>query len=191
MEQSDNYSKADLKVIFDTVNSNYMKFKGREKTIAKNQFVNVWKQDNKGLSAFQLMIHLYKAEEIIDSKNEFFQQFLEDTGMSVDEVKSKKPIKYAKHIKHMRSKDQAIEDLELELDNVLEDNNLISKDESDETIKALKREHKLVKEEQDNKIIKLEHELNMIGKDLDSKLNIKDQQIEYYKNLSEKLLADQ
>lgn len=191
MEQSDNYSKADLKVIFDTVNSNYMKFKGREKTIAKNQFVNVWKQDNKGLSAFQLMIHLYKAEEIIDSKNEFFQQFLEDTGMSVDEVKSKKPVSYAKYTKRIRSKEQEIEELQLELENVLEDNNLISKDESDEVIKALKQEHKLQTEENDNKIIKLEHELNMIGKDLDSKLNIKDQQIEYYKNLSEKLLADQ
>ena len=191
MEQSDNYSKADLKVIFDTVNSNYMKFKGREKTIAKNQFVNVWKQDNKGLSAFQLMIHLYKAEEIIDSKNEFFQQFLEDTGMSVDEVKSKKPVPYAKHTKRMRSKDQEIEDLELELANVLEDNNLISKHESDEIIKAMKQEHKLQTEEQENKIIKLEHELNMIGKDLESKLNIKDQQIEYYKTQVDKLLADQ
>ena len=191
MEQSDNYSKADLKVIFDTVNSNYLKFKGREKTIAKNQFVNVWKQDNKGLSAFQLMIHLYKAEEIIDSKNEFFQQFLEDTGMSVDEVKSKKPVSYAKHTKRLRSKEQENEDLQLELENVLEDNNLISKDESDEVIKAMKQEHKLQTEEQENKIIKLEHEINMSRKDLDSKLNVKDQQIEYYKSEMAKLLADQ
>ena len=89
------------------------------------------------------------------------------------------------------NKDQEIEELQLELENVLEDNNLISKHESDEVIKAMKQEHKLQTEEQENKIIKLEQEINMSRKDLDSKLNIKDQQIEYYKNLSEKLLADQ
>ena len=77
------------------------------------------------------------------------------------------------------------------MENVLEDNNLISKHESDEVIKAMKQEHKLQTEENDNKIIKLEDELNMSRKDLVSKLSFKDQQIEYYKNLSEKLLADQ
>ena len=46
------YEKQELKDIFDIVNSQYLRLKGKKKTISKNQFVNVWKQDNKSLSAY-------------------------------------------------------------------------------------------------------------------------------------------
>jgi len=190
MGDNSTYDKEELCEMFERVNSQYLKLTGDAKKRLKRSVTSTWKM-NKTIGALELFIHLDKAEEINDQKNKFFEQFLEESGMSVDEVKSKKPVSYAKHTRGMRSKDREIEYLQWELEDVLEDNNLISKDKSDETIKALKKEHKLQTEEQENKIIKLEQEINMMGKDLDSKLNIKDQQIEYYKNLSEKLLADQ
>ncbi len=102
MEESANYSKEERGDMFELVNSQYLNLQGRKKAISKRQFTTVWKADNKSLSAYALMIALYKSEEINNKQIEAMEKYLGENGMSVDEVKSKRPIPYAKHIKKMR-----------------------------------------------------------------------------------------
>ena len=181
MENNIEYSKEDLKEIFEIVNSKYLHLKGRKKTISKNQFVSVWKQDNKNLSAFELMIALYNAESINDKHNEFIKEFIEDT-LSIDEVKSKKPISYFKHIKRMRWKDQEIEELEYRIETMMDDNSLISIEDHKIEIKELKNKYKNELDEKDDEIKKLEMKIKLINTDNNSKIERIESQLEYYKN---------
>ena len=190
MEGTTEYSKQDLKDIFDIVNSQYLHLKGKEKTISKNQFVNVWKQNNKSLSAYELMIHLYKAEAINDAKNEFLQKFMEDTGLTVDEVKSKKPIPYRKYISRLRRKDEEIEYLENEFDNMMESKDLIYKTDHEIQMKEQKEKYKQRLDEKDDEIKKLESKIKLINSDADVKVNRIQQQLDYYKTEIDKLTAE-
>ena len=190
MEEKTEYSKQELKDIFDIVNSQYLHLKGKEKTISKNQFVNVWKQNNKSLSAYELMIHLYKAEAINDAKNEFLEKFMEDTGLTVDEVKSKKPIPYRKYISRLRRKDEEIEYLENEFDNMMESKDLIYKTDHDIQMKEQKQNYKQELAEKDDEISKLEMKIKLIKSDADAKVDRIEQQLEYYKKELEKLTAE-
>ena len=190
MEGKTEYSKQELKDIFDIVNSQYLHLKGKEKTISKNQFVNVWKQNNKSLSAYELMIHLYKAEAINDAKNEFLEKFMEDTGLTVDEVKSKKPIPYRKYISRLRRKDEEIEYLENEFDNMMESKDLIYKTDHDNEMKEQKQKYKQELAEKDDEIKKLEMKVTLINSDASARVNRLEQQAEYYKKELEKLTAE-
>ena len=191
MEGTTEYSKQDLKDIFDIVNSQYLHLKGKEKTISKNQFVNVWKQNNKSLSAYELMIHLYKAEAINDAKNEFLQKFMEDTGLTVDEVKSKKPIPYRKYISRLRRKDEEIEYLENEIDTVMDNKDLMYKLDHDTEMKEQKQKYKQELDEKDDEIKKLEMKVTLINSDASAKVNRIETQLEYYKDQLDKLTAEQ
>tara|TARA_R110000823_G_scaffold279870_1_gene398126 strand:- start:8162 stop:8737 length:576 start_codon:yes stop_codon:yes gene_type:complete len=183
------YEKQELKDIFDIVNSQYLRLKGKKKTISKNQFVNVWKQDNKSLSAYELMIHLYKAEEINDRQNEFLEKFMISSSMSVDEVKSKGAIPYRKYIARLRRKDEEIDELETEIDNMMEDKSLMYKEEHETLVKEIKKDLRQQIDEKDNLIGKLEMKLKHIDSDVEAKLSNRDKQIEYYKTEMAKLLA--
>ncbi len=187
----ESYSKQELKDIFDIVNSQYLHMKGKEKTISKNQFVNVWKQNNKSLSAYELMIHLYKAEAINDAKNEFLEKFMEDTGLTVDEVKSKKPIPYRKYISRLRRKDEEIEYLENEIDTVMDNKDLMYKLDHDTEMKEQKQKYKQELDEKDDEIKKLEMKVTLINSDASAKVNRIETQLEYYKDQLDKLTAEQ
>lgn len=191
MEGTTEYSKQDLKDIFDIVNSQYLHLKGKEKTISKNQFVNVWKQNNKSLSAYELMIHLYKAEAINDAKNEFLQKFMEDTGLTVDEVKNKKPIPYRKYISRLRRKDEEIEYLENEIDNLMENKDLMYKTDHNNEMKEQKQQYKQELAEKDDEIKKLEMKITLINSDASARVNRIETQLEYYKDQINKLTAEQ
>jgi len=179
MEESDNYSKEELADMFEIVNSQHLHIKGRKKTISKRQFTTVWKRDNKHLSAFDLMIALYKSEEVNDNNSEFMKQFMDNNMMGVDEVKSKRPVSYAKHIKRTRYKDERIEELEEELENVLEDNNLMSKEEHEEVVKDMKKGYKEQIDLLEDKIIKLETQLKFAKDDAEAKVNIANEKSKY------------
>lgn len=190
MEKSNKYTKDELKDIFDLVNSKYLHLKGRQMTLTKNQFVNVWKQDNKSLSAFDLMITLYNAETINDKDNEFIQQYMEDNGMSIDEVKNKKPVPYYKYIRRLRIKDHEIDELENKIENIMEDNDLMSKEEHITEMKELKNKYKEELSEKDDEIAKLEMKLNLNNSDTDAKVTRLEKQLEYYKNELQKLTTE-
>ena len=179
MEESANYSKEERGDMFELVNSQYLNLQGRKKAISKRQFTTVWKADNKNLSAYDLMVALYRSEEINNKQVEAMKKYFEDNGMSADEVKSKRPVSYAKHIKRMRYKDERIEELEEELDNVLEDNNLMSKTEHEEEIKQMKKEHQQFIDLLEDKIIKLETQLKFAKDDAEAKVNIANEKTKY------------
>lgn len=179
MEESANYSKDERGDMFELVNSQYLHLQGRKKAISKRQFTTVWKADNKSLSAYDLMIALYKSEEINNKQIEAMEKYLQDNGMTVDEVKSKRPVSYAKHIKRMRYKDERIDELEEELENVLEDNNLMSKEEHKETIKEIKKDHQEFIDLLQDKIIKLETQLKFAQDDAEAKVNIANEKSKY------------
>jgi|TARA_R100000479_G_C6344082_1_gene186489 hypothetical protein len=186
MEESDNYSKEELSDMFEIVNSQHLHLKGKKKSVSKRQFTSVWKRDNKSLSAYELMIALYKSEEINDKQNEFMKQFMDNNGMSGDEVKTKRPVSYAKHIKRLRYKDEQIEELQDDLDNVLEDNNLMSKEDHIKAMKNLKEQHKFELLEKDDKITKQQLQINMF----DSRMKAKDKtHAEIIKNYEKQLDA--
>jgi len=89
---SKEYKDYELKDIFDVVNSKHLHLKGRPKTIAKRQFVNCWKRDNKSLSAFDVFMALYHSEEKYDEDNEWFKQYVESNNLSIQEIKGKLPL---------------------------------------------------------------------------------------------------
>jgi hypothetical protein len=190
MEKSNKYTKDELKDIFDLVNSKYLHLKGRQMTLTKNQFVNVWKQDNKSLSAFDLMIALYNAETINDKDNEFVQQYMEDNAMCIDEVKNKKPVPYYKYIRRLRIKDHEIDELETKIENMMEDNDLMRIDDHNTEMKELKNKAKLELSEKDDEIEKLQSKLKFNNSDNDAKVSRLQKELEYYKTEIAKLTAD-
>ena len=179
MEESANYSKQERGDIFELVNSQYLNLQGRKKAISKRQFTTVWKADNKTLSAYDLMIALYKSEEINNKQTEAMEKYFEDNGMSIDEVKNKRPVPYAKHIKRMRYKDEQIEELQNELDNVLEDNNLMSKEDHLKEIQEIKQEMREHIDIRNDRILKLETQLNFAKEDAEAKLRIANEKNKY------------
>lgn len=153
--------------IFEIVNSEHLKLTGNKKKSTKSNFKKIWKPDN---MAYQLMIALYDSEDKYEEKNEWFQQYVEDNALGVNEIKNKK-IPYAKYLRRLRWKDEMIEELENKVDSVIEDNNLISKEEHDEKIKEMKEKHKFELEEKDDKIKKLEAQIKLF----DSRMKAKDE----------------
>ena len=87
-------------------------------------------------------------------------------------------------------RDEQIEMLETKLENVLEDNNLISKEDHKEAINELNKNHNQNHFILNDKISKLQYELEMSKRDLENVKHSKDQQIEYYKKELDKLATE-
>lgn len=128
------YTKDELNDIFDTINSRHFKLKGRQKSITKRQFTTTWKRDSKSIGAFELAIFLYKSEDLYDESNEWLRNHLAENNLSPNECKTKKAIPYAKYIKRIRMKDEQINELTIDNENMLEDNNLITKEEHNDIL---------------------------------------------------------
>jgi hypothetical protein len=184
------YSKEELAEMFEGVNSNHLHLKGEAKKRLKRVVTTTWKI-NKTIGALELFIKLHESEALYDEQNEWFKQFLEDNDISENELKNKKPIPYIKHRKRMALRDEQIEMLETKLENVLEDNDLITKEQHKEEINELKENHNQKHLILNDRISKLQYELEMSKKDLENVRNSKDKQIEYYKKELEKLTAEQ
>mgnify|MGYP003643857260 CR=1 FL=1 len=173
------YSVDELKDIFEIVNAEHLHLKGAAKASAKRQFTTVLKRDNKSVSLFQLYMALYKSRDVYDSLNDWLKNYLNDpeNNLSVNEVLSKNPIPYAKHIRLVRSLSEKVDDLEDELESVLENNNLINKEDHLQELKQLRKTHKeelLLKEDE---IQKLKNQLILCEKDCSSRLQIKDRSV--------------
>jgi len=189
-ENNVTYSKEELAEMFEGVNSNHLHLKGEAKKRLKRVITTTWKI-NKTVGALELFIKLYESESLYDEQNEWLKKYIDDADLSVNEIKSKKPIKYLKHRSRMALRDEQIENLQTKLENVLEDNNLISKEEHKEAINELKENHNQKHLILNDKISKLQYELEMSKRDLENVRNSKDQQIQYYKTQLDKLTAEQ
>ena len=175
------YTKEELKVIFDIVNSTYLKLNGRKKTISKNQFVNVWSNKNKSLSAFELVIALYHAEGEHDKRSDFLEKYIEEYGWSDDYVKTKKAIPFATYIKRLRYKEEELDELRNEMDDIINEKGMMSNDAHYEVITELKTVLKAQLTEKDNEVSKIQGQLKHLKMDTDSKINRLEEQLKYYK----------
>lgn len=189
-ENNVTYSKEELAEMFEGVNSNHLHLKGEAKKRLKRVVTTTWKI-NKTIGALELFIKLHESEAIYMKQTEWFKQFLDDADLSVNEIKSKKPISYLKHRQRIAMRDEQIEMLETKLENVLEDNDLISKEDHKEAMNELKENHNQKHLILNDKISKLQYELDMSKRDLENVRNSKDQQIQYYKTQLDKLATEQ
>tara|TARA_R110000803_G_scaffold82677_2_gene148872 strand:+ start:319 stop:897 length:579 start_codon:yes stop_codon:yes gene_type:complete len=183
------YTKEELKDIFDIVNSTYLKLNGRKKTISKNQFVNVWQQENKSLSAFELVIALYRAEGEQDKRSDFLDRYVAESAWSDDYVKTKKSIPFATYIKRLRYKEEELDELRDEMDDIVNEKNMISNDSHQERMNALKKDMKVECDEKDNEVSKIQGQLKHLKMDTDSKINRLEEQVNYYKTALDKITS--
>lgn len=150
-------TKEEKKNIFETVNSIHLHLKGDQKKALKNSFCNVWKI-NKTVGAFELMVKLYESEDVYDKMNETFLRYIKD-GYSNEYYINHKSLPYAKHVRRMANREQEVDDLQNELDDLKEEKGFISQQDHEDKIKELKKEHKEIirqKEDEINKLINFE-----------------------------------
>ena len=173
------YSTDDLKDMFEIVNDNHLHLTGVKKSAAKRQ-LTVLNRKSKSIGAYDLYIALYESKEKYDDENEWFKSYMndEENNASKNFILSKKPIPYVKHLRHRERYSKRIEDLENELDNVLEDNKLISKKDHELEMKELKKSLKQQLLECQDELQKAKNEIHNISGDVKAKLIMKDKIIE-------------
>lgn len=163
------YTREQKAEMFDYVNTTFFKLKGDKRKQLRKAVLS-WKQ-NKQIGAFEMFVMLNNCEETYDEMNETFQQYLKDNALSADEVKNKKSIPYAKHVRRMKYREQEIEALESEIDLIKERDGLIDINEHKQEIKDIKEKHKFELEEKDDKIKQLEAQIKLF----DSRMKAKDE----------------
>ena len=161
--------------IFELVNAEHLRLTGNKKKATKSNFKKVWKSDN---MAYQLMIALYDSEDKYDDKNEWFKEYISEE--SAEAYKNKKSVPYAKHVRTIHRRNEEIEDLDNKLDNVLEDNKLMSKADHEDEIKQLKRDNKEQVLQLEDEIQNLKNKLKYAEQDAQSKINIQTDKAKYY-----------
>ena len=183
MESPKVYSKDERSEMFEYVNSEFFKLKG-DKRKALRKAILTWKQ-NKQVGAFELFVMLYNSEDKYDEKNEWFKNYIKDENMEA--YKNKKSIPYAKHIRRMAWRDEEINELEIQLENVCEDNKLISKAEHTEQLKEVKEKHKFEIQEKNNTINNLELGAKLFDSRMKKRSDVHALQIREYEKQINKL----
>ena len=183
MESPKVYSKDERSEMFEYVNAEFFKLKG-DKRKALRKAILTWKQ-NKQVGAFELFVMLYNSEDKYDEKNEWFKNYIKDENMEA--YKNKKSIPYAKHMRRMGWRNEEIEGLEVQLDNVLEDNKLISKSDHEEIIDKVKKDNSEVNQSLEQKIQKLEKELQYTKDSCESKIRIAQDKASFFEKECNKL----
>tara|TARA_R110002050_G_scaffold244633_3_gene382241 strand:- start:14 stop:592 length:579 start_codon:yes stop_codon:yes gene_type:complete len=184
MESPKVYSKDERSEMFEYVNSEFFKLKG-DKRKALRKAILTWKQ-NKQVGAFELFVMLYNSEDKYDEKNEWFKNYIKDENMEA--YKNKKSIPYAKHIRRMAWRDEEINELEVQLENVLEDNKLISKSDHEEILDKVKKDNFEVNQSLEQKIQKLEKELQYTKDSCESKIRIAQDKASFFEKECNKLI---
>lgn len=187
MEQSaKTYTKEEKEDIFEVVNSIHLKLKGNPKKITKRKFVHTWKPDGKSMGCYDLFIKLYESEGVFDKMNDTFNQYVEEGYMCPDEYRTKKMVPYAKHRRLMGYRDEEIQELEDELENIKEGQGYISTDEHNKEVKELKKEYKYLQDELEDTTIKLNNRYNLMEEKYQGTINRLEEQVKFYKSLSDK-----
>lgn len=184
MESPKVYSKDERSEMFEYVNSEFFKLKG-DKRKALRKAILTWKQ-NKQVGAFELFVMLYNSEDKYDEKNEWFKNYIKDENMEA--YKNKKSIPYAKYTRRMRWRDEEINELEVQLENVLEDNKLISKSDHEEILDKVKKDNFEVNQSLEQKIQKLEKELQYTKDSCESKIRIAQDKASFFEKECNKLV---
>jgi len=162
------YTREQKAEMFDYVNNTFFKLKGDKRKQLRKAILS-WKQ-NKQIGAFEMFVMLNNCEDTYDEMNESFQQYIEDYGLTANQIKNKNNIPYAKHVRRMKYKDDEIEALENEIESLKEQEGLIKLEDHKQEIKDMKERHKFELEEKDDKIKQLEAQIKLF----DSRMKAKD-----------------
>lgn len=174
-------SKGEKQNIFEIVNSTNLKLKGDEKKALKRQFMS-WKI-NKTIGAFELFMKLYESEELYDSKNEWFQELINNDTFLEDECNGKY-ISRAKYERNMRYSAEEREELEQQLEEVENEKGYITEESHKQQMEQLKKEHFQEKRQLGDQIIKYRNQVESAQIKLESERKITDiLKIQYEKQL--------
>jgi len=147
-------TKEDKQNIFEVVNNDHLRLKGKEKAALKRDFSSGWKL-NKRIGAFELFMKLYESEDLYDSKNEWFKKYIADYGFSPEHYKSKKPVPIIKHIRRVHHADNQVLELEQKLEDIEEGKGYISQEDHEYKLNELKEEQQQIIRERGDTITKL------------------------------------
>jgi len=147
-------TKEEKQSIFEIVNNDHLRLKGKEKAALKRDFSSGWKL-NKRIGAFELFMKLYESEELYDNKNEWFKKYLEEDGFSEQYYKNHKSIPYVKHLRRVRHADEQVVELEDKLEEIQEGKGYISQEDHDYQLNKVKEEQQQIIREKGDTIAKL------------------------------------
>jgi hypothetical protein len=143
-------SKEEKADIFEAVNSTHLNLTGNQKKLLKRSFTHTWKL-NKNMGAFELFMKLYESEDLYDSRCEFFKKYVEEDYFTADHYRTRKPVPYAKHRRHMSFKSEEIEELEKKLEDwVTGKSGYISQENHEELMKTqLEEQQEIIRSKSD------------------------------------------
>ena len=146
------YCKEERINIFDIVNSNHLHLTGKIRSDLRRQFLS-WKQNNT-IGAYHLFIKLYESEEVYDKRTDFFKKYIEEDPSWLNDL-SKEPVAFGKYRLHMEWKNEEIESLEKQLDDVEQGKGYMSEETHKELMKQQLDEQQQIIQEQGNTVSKL------------------------------------
>jgi len=147
-------TKEEKQNIFEVVNNDHLRLKGKEKAALKRDFSSGWKL-NKRIGAFELFMKLYESEELYDIKNEWFKKYIKEDGFSPEHYKSQKPVPIIKHLRRVRHADEQVVELEQKLEDVAEGKGYISQEDHEYQLNKMKEEQQEIIRERGDTITKL------------------------------------
>ena len=185
--QSNNhtYTQDQLKDIFTVVNNTHLNLKGTKRKSLRASFLK-WKQDNKQPGAFDLMLALFTSEDRFEKQQDNWERICKAYEYTLEDFINHKPIPYGKYMKRMRMKDERIDELEREIDEVMEKNDLISLEDHRDEIRELKKEHRLKYDLMEDQFIKADTK----NKYYEDKMKAMEERYEYLIKSKDKLIDE-
>ena len=147
-------TKEEKQSIFEIVNNDHLRLKGKEKAALKRDFSSGWKL-NKRIGAFELFMKLYESEELYDSKNEWFKKYIKEDGFSPEYYNSQKPVPIIRHLRRVRHADEQVLELEQKLEDIAEGKGYISQEDYEYQLNKMKEEQQEIIRERGDTITKL------------------------------------
>jgi|DEB0MinimDraft_6_1074348.scaffolds.fasta_scaffold88808_2 predicted nucleic acid-binding Zn-ribbon protein len=183
-----NYSEDERKDIFDYVNSTHLKLKGEQKKQLKRKFIHTWKQ-NKTIGCYELFIKLYESFDTYDKTNEWFKQYISDNEETEKDYINRKSVPYAKHRRLIGYRDEEIQELEEQLENIEQSKGFIKRSEHLSTLNDIKTANKYKIDELEDTVIKLRNQLSDKEDYYQSRLKTMSDRVDYWKGEVEKIQA--
>ena len=143
-------SNVDKSLVFDVVNSVFLKLKGQEKVNLKKTFVHVWKV-NKSVGCFELIMYLYRSMETLEKQEALVTEEI-TRGLIPRDWKTQ-TIPWRRHQGICLNLHEEIEELEQQIGG---GKGFISMEDHDNEMNELKRE---LKHKYEDKIQSLEKQI--------------------------------
>lgn len=178
MEQSVNtYTKEEKAEAFEYVNNIFLHLKGAEKSRLKRAMTNSWKQ-NKTIGCLELFMKLYTSYDVYDKDNEWFKKYVKEGEETPEDYNTKK-IALAKHRRIVGRREEDNDELQHQLDNVMEQKGLMTREDYDEGITNLKKSHKRDIEVMEDNCMKKVNQISVESEKKDFTIRILEDKVKY------------